>query len=440
MVGALLAACSDAKPVVSIDDASASGDDAGADASTCTISPCPATRIHHVVILIQENKTFDAYFGQYCQAPTGSSPTCNDGPACCEAAPTTDPGGGGAPAVLDDTENGTFDPSHKKACELEELNGGKMDRFVTASCGSPHHFAYASPSLVKPIRDLAAGGAIGDRYFQPVAGESAANDMYFARAQWAFDDNHYPKDALGVHCDALAKLFDVFTDATIGDLLVAKGVKWTYYAEGYARSADAKGACTPPPADCAAQYSQYPCDWDPSDDPFQFFPNFTDKAPYIADLTRLTADLAGGTLPEVSFVKALGYKTEHPGSQIKISDGMRFVGTTVAAIQGSPYASDTLILLTYDEGGGYFDHVAPPPTSAADQQPYGTRVPFIAIGPFARKGYVSHVTMEHASIVKFIEWNWLDRQTGQLNGRDKSAANIGSVLDEAATGVKVPED
>ena len=72
------------------------------------------------------------------------------------------------------------------------------------------------------------------------------------------------------------------------------------------------------------------------------------------------------------------------------------------------------MLVTYDEGGGFFDHVAPPADAAVDHQPYGTRVPLLAIGPFAKKNYVSHVTMEHSSIVKFIEWNW-------LGGHDRAA-------------------
>jgi phospholipase C len=95
--------------------------------------------------------------------------------------------------------------------------------------------------------------------------------------------------------------------------------------------------------------------------------------------------------------------------------------------------------VTYDEGGGYFDHVKPPATNTADNKPYGTRVPAFAVGSFAKKNFVSHVTLEHSSIVKFIEWNWLGMQTGQLMGRDANVANLGSLLDANATGVKVPE-
>jgi hypothetical protein len=67
-------------------------------------------------------------------------------------------------------------------------------------------------------------------------------------------------------------------------------------------------------------------------------------------------------------------------------------------------------------------------------------VPLVVVGPFARKGAVSHVVMEHSSLVKLIEWNWLGGATGQLKGRDAVVANVGSVLDPAATGAAVPEN
>jgi len=83
--------------------------------------------------------------------------------------------------------------------------------------------------------------------------------------------------------------------------------------------------------------------------------------------------------------------------------------------------------------------VAPPPDSTVDGKPYGTRIPLLAVGPFVRKNFVSHVTMEHSSIVKFIEWNWLGHKTGQLGTRDTVVHNLGSVLDPTQTGVAVPD-
>ena len=97
------------------------------------------------------------------------------------------------------------------------------------------------------------------------------------------------------------------------------------------------------------------------------------------------------------------------------------------------------MLVTWDEGGGYFDHVPPPPDSTVDHQPYGTRVPLIAVGKFAKQNFVSHVQMEHSSIVKFIEFLYLDGQTGQLGARDAVVNNIGSLLDASKTGITIPD-
>src|SRR5207244_1800164 len=136
-----------------------------------------------------ENHTFDNYFGTYCTAATGSNPTCTTGPACCEAAPATEPSGA-SPVVLDDAQNADFDPNHHMDCEVSEIDGGKMDKYVTSTvCGNAKNFAIAPASVVQTYRDWAASYAMGDRYFQPFASQSSANDIYFARARWVFTDN-----------------------------------------------------------------------------------------------------------------------------------------------------------------------------------------------------------------------------------------------------------
>ncbi len=184
--------------------------------------------------------------------------------------------------------------------------------------------------------------------------------------------------------------------------------------------------CPPPPADCAIAASTTPCDYDPSDVPFAYYTSTADQPGEMRDYdSEFASDLAAGTLPPVAFVKPVGYKSEHPALDVTISAGVTFVKGVVDAVAASSLAPSTLVLVTYDEGGGFFDHVAPPADSTIDHQPYGTRVPLLAIGPFAKKNYVSHVTMEHSSIVKFIEWNWLGGATGQLMGRDTAVNNLG---------------
>lgn len=402
----------------------------------------PVSHIDHLVVIIQENISFDAYFGTYCQAPTGSNPTCTEGPACCEAAPATDPGTGMAPVLLDDFQLGNWDPDHTAACEDSEINGGRMDQYITSTvCGAPENYAYADEASVGPYRDLARQYALADRFFQPVTGQSSANDMYYARAAFVFPDNEFVPDSIGANCTLNINRPATYTDQTVGDLLADADVPWAFYIQGYQAMKDAvaNGTCPAPPPECAVGLPFYPCNYDPSDIPFQYYPRFRDNPEFMRDYDQFAADLERGELPAVSFVKAIGFRTEHPGAADTISDGIAFVTTVIDRVLTSSVADQTLILFTYDESGGFFDHVAPPPASAVDGQPYGPRIPTLAIGRFARRNFVSHVTMEHSSIVKFIEWNWLNKKTGQLGTRDAVVNNIGSLLDPAQTGVRVPD-
>ena len=109
----------------------------------------------------------------------------------------------------------------------------------------------------------------------------------------------------------------------------------------------------------------------------------------------------------------------------------------VNAILNSSYAQKTLIIVTPDESGGYYDHVSTPPDSQADSKAYGPRIWFLALGHFVPSNYVSHVLMEHSSLIKFIEWNFLGGHTGQLGTRDAIVNNIGSILDKTKAG-KIP--
>jgi phospholipase C len=386
-----------------------------------------ASAIKHVVVIVQENKSFDSYFGAYCQAEPGSNPACTTGPACCEKAPLTVQGS--ARTKLTDTENAGFDPNHSEACILAEMNGGLMDRFVSgASCGSnPRNFAVADQATLGTYWDFAARYALADRYFHSAAGASSMNDMFLARAAYVFTDNSSAPDAVGKECVSPSAI-KMYSEPTIGDLLADCKVDWAWYMEGYAiKQADKD------PAHCYPQY------YDPSDNPMQYYPRFTDKPAYNRDYAAFAADIQAGTLPAVSFVKAQGIRSEHGGSPI--TPGSAFVKNLVDVVLGAAaYKENTLILLTYDESGGYYDHVRPPGISQVDGKAYGPRLPLMAIGRFARANAVSHVQLEHASIVRFIEWNWLAGAPGQLRTRDAIANNLGSLLDSAQTGVQVPSD
>lgn len=409
-------------------------------------------QIKHVVLVVQENHTFDTYYGRYCSAPAGSNPTCNDGPACCERAPDTEPSGA-SPMALTDASNGSHDPDHTRACEDAEMNGGKMDRYVkgAAGCSDPRNWAIATGNEVKPYHMWASQYALADRYFQSISGQSAANDMYFAVAHKVFADNDEAPNAIGYGCWSAVWLGTsrkvvLYKDKkTIADLLIDAGLSFGVYAMGYDAVVNhpTLSPCPAKPSDCtssaAVNYLPGACTYEPSDIPFEYYAQLTDNPKYMKDYAKFATDIAAGQLPSFSFLKATSYKQEHPGFDTTISKGATFVGEVVNAVLSSPYKDDTLILVTWDEGGGYFDHV-PPPTNMgpADMEPYGTRVPLLAIGKFARKNYVSHVTMEHSSVVKFLEYNFLGK-SGQLQTRDAFVNNIGSLLDPTTTGIVIPD-
>jgi phospholipase C len=432
----------------------------------CSAGTCATSNIKHVVLIVEENHTFDNYFGRYCRAPAGSNPTCDSGPDCCEAAPATEPSGA-SPVALTDFSNSIKDRDHDGVCEIAQINGGAMDHYVVGSgvtvptleglytydCSDPNNWALADQTTMQPYWTYADQGALADRYFQPMIGSTSGNDMYLAVATWQFADNIDRPFTIGSGCLGPGGSPVLLQGVTIADLLVGNGFGFRMYADGYADAVASAPACASAagrfPADCedyerTASYST--CNYDPADLPFEYYPQFADKAPYIVDFSALAQDVAGGKLPSLAYVKARTYRNEHPRWST-IARGTAFVKGVVDLVEASPYASDTLILLVWDEGGGFYDHVRPPPAvslvydadAAGAPVPYGTRVPMLALGRFARTGKVSHVTMEHSSIVRFLEANFLGpRLAGALGHRDAAVANIGSMLDPATTGVALP--
>ena len=429
----------------------------------CAAGVCRESNIKHVVLIVQENHTFDAYFGRYCKADAYSNPSCTRGRDCCEAAPAKEPGGA-APLLLDDAENFRVDRDHAQACELQQLDGGKMDRFVTGSsgadtcylvgpsCASANNWALADEATVGTYWRYADGNALADRYFQPIVGGTSSNNMYFAVAKYQFTNNDRIPNAIGSGCNdpkgrcLTGTRVGYVGRTTIADVLKAAGKTFAVYADGFGEAKATAPSCPGAPSYCP--YSScftHPiacnaCVYDASDIPFAYYEQLADTE-QIRDYGDLAVALSSGKLPSFSFVKARSYHNEHPNVSL-ISDGADFVDRTIKMISSSPFASDTLILVTWDEGGGFFDHVAPPPSIDTDDAgkpvPYGTRVPLLAIGPFARKGAISHVVMEHSSIVRFLEYNFAG-PTGQLKANDAKVNNLGSLLDPTTTGIRIPE-
>jgi phospholipase C len=125
-------------------------------------------------------------------------------------------------------------------------------------------------------------------------------------------------------------------------------------------------------------------------------------AAHIQDSVNLYSDIANKTLPAVSIVKPSGYVDGHPASsKLNLFEG--FTKKIVDMVEASPYAKDTVIFITFDEGGGYYDSGYVQPLDFFGD---GTRIPLLVVSPLAKQGYISHVYSDHVSIIKFIERNW----------------------------------
>ncbi|MGZ5079050.1 MAG: acid phosphatase [Usitatibacter sp.] len=179
---------------------------------------------------------------------------------------------------------------------------------------------------------------------------------------------------------------------TIGDTLTAKGVSWAWYA----------GAWSQASSDRSVVYNNTVPNFQAHHQPFNYFARFApgtaDRSTYLKDYNDMVAAIGAGTLPAVAFYKPQGNLNEHPG-YAEVASGDDNIADVVAKIQASPIWSSTLIIITYDENGGYWDHVAPP---KGDRWGPGTRVPTIIVSPFAKRGFVDSTPYDTTSVIKLI--------------------------------------
>ncbi|MBE7942372.1 MULTISPECIES: acid phosphatase [Ramlibacter] len=196
------------------------------------------------------------------------------------------------------------------------------------------------------------------------------------------------------------------TARTVGDTLSARGIDWAWYAGGY-RAALADGM-QPPGVKRSVIYVRAPGspNFQPHHQPFNYYARF---APGTADRERHLKDgedflqaIERGTLPPVAFYKPAGVNTQHP-SYTDIATGDEHVAGVLEKLRASPQWKDMLVIVTYDENGGYWDHVAPPAGPGwGDRFGPGTRIPTLLVGPMVKRGFIDHTAYDTTSILKFI--------------------------------------
>ena len=217
------------------------------------------------------------------------------------------------------------------------------------------------------------------------------------------------------------------TAKTIGDTLSAKNVSWAWYAGAW-NAANADGRR--PPADKRAIIYNRDAgspNFQPHHQPFNYFARFApgtaDRASYLKDGSEFLEAIERGTLPQVSFYKPAGRLTQHP-SYTDIQSGDIHLADLLERLEKSPQWKAMVVVVTYDENGGYWDHVPPPSGPGwGERWGPGTRVPTLVVSPFAKRGYVDHTSYDTTSILKLVTRRFgleplpgVRRNTGDLTG------------------------
>ena len=366
---------------------------------TAQLTPDLALRtpIRHVVVIVMENRTLDNLFQGFPGADTRSWGLDHNGKHVALVK---------SPLFLHK------DVCHSHKCFVTSFDGGKMDGFDLINQGYPlESYTYTDPVEVKPYWTLAQQYAFADRMFQSNAGNSFPAHQYLIAGQSDLASGNPNDDVWG--CDSapgttVAKInpatgkqvtsgFPCFDYPTIADELNARQISWRYYTPSEI------GRWSGYDAIRHIRYSAY---WS----------DVTTAATYTPQ-----ADAQAGNYASVTFIVPSGPDSDHPGSGA--DRGPAFVASIVNAIGQGPLWKDTAILVTWDDWGGFYDHVAP---QALDAYGLGYRVPLIIVSPYAKKGYVSHTHYEFGSILRYIESTF---NLAPVGTSDRRAANLNAAFD-----------
>jgi phospholipase C len=430
--------------------------------------PSGLSKINHVIVIYEENHSFDNLYGLFPGANGLSNATQSQMTQLDKTGKVYDT----LPAALAAPEAGVRNPDPRFPAELAnkpfrfnqfvspaektgdmihayyreqyQINGGKMDRFAAWSDGAGLAMGYWDATGL-PLYELSKQYTVMDNFFHAAFGGSFLNHFWLVCActpvwkdapadamsiPFSDDPDHMQDKNVSPDGFVINTSFSVNTPhpattaadhlvpnqtlPTIGDRLSAANVSWAWYAGGW------NDAVSGHP-DPLFQFHHHP---------FTYFANFADgtaaKTQHLRDELDFEQALAIGALPAVSFVKPMGPDNEHPG-YANITQGEEHAVKLIQEIQASSYWQDSVVIVTYDEHGGSWDHVAPP---VVDKWGPGLRVPTIVISPFARKGYVDHTMGDTTSILKLIETRW---NLAPLSSRDAAASNLLSTLDLGAT-------
>ena len=344
---------------------------------------------------MQQSHTFDNYFGMYPGADGLSANTCIP----TDADPAT-------PECVEPYNIGRGTTANlRQSPEVfwSQYNQGRMNGFVRTlnrrnQDGSLAMGYYGSDDM-SYYWNLADQFVLFDRFFSSAHAGSIQNRMFWVAGQAGSEEGRIPENGFG----------DV---PTIFDRLEAQGISWKFYINNYDPQRNYRTM-----KDSLVLYPQV--QWVP----LLGFDRFIDDpklASHIVDLDEFYDDLRNGTLPAVSYMLGLGATEQPPAYPEK---GQRFVRKILQPLIQSEAWSSSAFLLTYDDWGGWYDHVPPP---QVDAYGYGFRVPALLVSAYAKRGFVDSTTLDFTSILKFIEENY---GLEPLASRDAQANSLMNAFD-----------
>jgi phospholipase C len=354
------------------------------------------TPIQHLIVLMQENHTFDNYFGTYPGAdgiPAGT----------CMPVDPFDASNTNCVRPFHIGNSPITDLDHSQPTFKLQYNNGNMNGFVYAlnqrNQNGTIAMGYYDGTDLPYYWNLADHYVLFDRFFSSDAAGSPENHMYWVAA--------IPGNSRVV---TVGYGDDV---PTIFDRLEASGISWKFYVQNYDPTITYR-TLSQVPGNRASQVIWVP---------LLNFDRFIDNPKYsshIVDLNQYYTDLENGTLPAVAYIAPSGASEHPPGS---VRSGEKFTKGLIQALLRSSAWDSSAFLLVYDDWGGWYDHVKPP---KVDAHGYGFRVPALLVSAYARTGYIDHTQLDFTSILKFIEENW---GVAPLTQRDANANSFVGAFD-----------
>ncbi|HTT26030.1 MAG TPA: alkaline phosphatase family protein [Thermoplasmata archaeon] len=356
--------------------------------------------IKHIVIVMMENHAYDNYFATYCQSRGTYCSEKADGvpPGTCVTMNPAKPKAGCVTPFPLTRKNWTINEPlpHSQTSSLAAYNNGSMNGFYLAEHSSVYPFGYYTGTTAPILWDLAEEYGMGDQFFSATLSYSLPNHWHLvagdspAAVQGAtFKASQYNKAA-----NRTLYLNEANATLSIEDLLAHTNVSWKWYDHPLANNYSAAIKSTTPNGPTGTALLL----WNPMAAKAETY-NGTFTKHFVSN-TNFYADAASGTLPQLSYLIPPGNDSDHPPASS--ARAQTWISSIVNAVEDSPDWNHTALFITYDEYGGFYDHVAPP-IAPGTNQTLGFRVPFLVISPYAKENYISHNVCYFECLLKLVE-------------------------------------